>query len=252
MSILMKNCLTFFIVVLLSVQTYASSVDIIKVGVHIEPPAIDFINNEYVGRNIEVAKALAKSLGKEITFLTCPFARCLSMMKAGQVDMLVGIVKNKTRQVYISYLTTPIQTQYFPLRFYLNKDNPTGIDRYEDLEELIVGVLRGASYFEQFDQDKQIKKITMANHRQLIEMLRKKRIDTFLEREESVLPWFEEQDYEKEFKLAKYQYSHAVKSYIGLSKKSAYHHELEKFSLALSTLIKDGAFNEIFEDTAKQ
>ena len=69
--------------------------------------------------------------------------------------------------------------QHFPLRFYVNTENAITIDTYKDLKDLSVGVLRGGSYFERFDQDKKLIKIEMTTHEQLVNMLRKKRIDTF-------------------------------------------------------------------------
>ena len=41
-----------------------------------------------------------------------------------------------------------------PIAFYTLKDQHVSIDAYEDIYDLdSVGVLRGASYFEKFDQD---------------------------------------------------------------------------------------------------
>lgn len=79
-------------------------------------------------------------------------------------------------------------------------------------------------------------------------MLRKKRIDTFLEREESVLPWINKENYNVEFSLAKYQYDEAVASYIGIPKNSKFNDEVDKFSEVLDKLKASGEHKALFAD----
>lgn len=224
----------------------ANRLDTIIVAVHIEPPAIDFVDNRFVGRNVEVARALASALGKKVTFVNCPFARCFNMMKNGQADLLIGLRMVEERKAFVSYLPTPIQIQHLPLKFYVSRSSDIEINCYQDLATLTIGVLRGGSYFEPFDQDKNLQKIAATNHKQLIDLLLKKRIDTFLEREESVHPWIDRQRFEQEFRIAHYQYDNAVASYIGLSKKSPHHKDFAKFSSALEVLVTSKAFDHLF------
>lgn len=155
----MTYYLKLLFLVFLSFQWKAIAHDIVKVAVHIEPPAADLVDNKFVGRNVDVARTLIGALGKEVQFVQCPFAPCFSMLQKGDVDMLIGLRKTKERQETISFLSSPMYYQHFPLRFYVNTKNVIKIDTYEDLEGLTVGVLRSGSYFERFDKDKELIKI---------------------------------------------------------------------------------------------
>ena len=196
----MRYLLKLLLLVTLVFPWKAIGYDLVKVAVHIEPPIVDFINNEFVGRHIEIAQALVIAMGKDIQFIQCPFARCFSMLQKGDVDWFE---KNQGTTKTISFLKSPMQYQHFPLRFYVNTKNAIKIHTYEDLEGLTLEVLRGGSYFERFDQDKKLIKIEMTTHEQLVNMMHKKRIDTFLKREESVLPWINKENYDVKFSLDK-------------------------------------------------
>ena len=244
----MAYYLKFLFIAVILLQGAVQASDKVRVAVHIEPPAEDFVDNKFVGRNVEVARTLVAAMGKEVQFTQCPFARCFSMLQKGHVDMLIGLRKTKDRLKTISFLSEPMYYQHFPLRFYVNTKNAIKIESYEDLEDLSIGVLRGGTYFERFDQDKELMKIEVATHKQLVNMLRKKRIDTFPEREESVLPWINKANYDVEFSLAKYQYDEAVASYIGISKKSPFNAEIEAFSATLQKLKASGKHQALFAD----
>ena len=76
-------------------------------------------------------------------------------------------------------------------------------------------------------------------------MLLKGRIDTFLEREESILPLLPYTQYKKEFVLAEYVYDHAVESYIAVSKNTPANEFSEQLSKKLAQFIQDGTIETI-------
>ena len=130
-------------------------------------------------------------------------------------------------------------------------DNNITLNHYDDLTPLKVGVLRGVSYFDPFDHDKHISKVALSNHKQLIDMLLKGRIDTFLEREESVLPLVDEKIYATNISIAKYSYNEDVGSYIAIAKQSPLANEIVKLSAALQRLYDSGELSAILHKSEK-
>ena len=209
---------------------------------------VDFVDGHFVGENIEVAKLLAKKLKQDITFIRCPIARCLSLIEKGQADMMLSLKKTKARQEYMTYLTPPFKIQHFPLRFYVLQERDLKISKFEDLTSLSVGVVRGAAYFDRFDRDNSINKIEVTEHGQLIQMLLKNRIDTFLEREETIIPLIETQVYQSKIALASYQFDKSVDSYIAISKKSPFHKDIAQISKQLTLMVKNGEIQQLLKN----
>ncbi|WDE06060.1 ABC transporter substrate-binding protein [Thalassomonas viridans] len=229
----------------------AGSTDTIRLATYLEPPMVDKVNNRYVGKNIEVVKLLAKNLKKKILFIPCPAARCLLLLKRGQADMMISVRKTPERERYLSFISPPFFTQHFPLRFFINSNNDLHIDNYQDLTPLSIGVIRGSSYFDRFDHDNQLTKVEVSSREQLVHMLLKNRIDTFIEREESVVSWLPESQYKKAFRLANYQYDRSVDSYIAIAKRSPLQQELPQLSATLARLVDTGVIGKILDKEDK-
>lgn len=232
-----------------SFNVSAKPVTEIIVATYIEPPFSDIINGEFVGENIDIAYALADIMNKKVRFAYCPAARCFSLMQNGRADMIIAVRKTVIREQFLDYLASPIKIQKQPLRFYIRAGHAEPLTTYDDLKPLRIGVLRGASYFDRFDHDTEINKIPLTNHKQLIDMLLKGRIDTFLEREESIAPLIDESFNFKGIKMAEFSYNKSVGSYIAIAKKSIFSNELGEFSEALEALQHNGEIKKIIRKT---
>ena len=217
----------------------------LKIATFIEPPFVDLVDNKFVGENIEIATLLSKSINLRPIFIRCPFARCLSMVKQGKADMIMGLKKSSEREKDLIFLNPPYMVQYYPLRFFTLASKKTVINNFDDLKKLTVGTLRGGSYFELFDNSKSITKVEITSREQLVQMLLRGRIDTFIEREQSILPLLPLEDYQQKFSLANYQYDKAVNSYIAISKHSNIKVYTERLSKQLQNLVTDGTIKNI-------
>lgn len=223
----------------------------LRIATYIEEPFSYIKNNELIGENIEIAKVLAKSLNFEPIFIQCPFARCLAMVKNGHADMIFGLRKFPEREINLTFISPPYTIQHYPLRFYTLKSANKTIKRFSDLENLTVGMLRGATYFEQFDTNTQIKKVELTSREQLVNMLLRNRIDTFLDREESIRPLLSPSEYNQKLSLAKFEYDKAVETYIAISKLSRINNYANDFKQQLTQLITDGTIGKIIAKRTK-
>lgn len=224
----------------------AHTVPAIKVAVVIEPPYIDYKDGKYEGIHVNVLEALANELNRDLVFVQCPFARCLSLMKSGETDLFIGLIKTRARQEFLSYIPKPFSTQYDPLQFFVRSDEDLQINSYEDLKKLNIGVLRGVSYFKQFDNDNSLNKIELVSYSQMLQMLLKGRIDTFIEREESITPWIDPVTYKNKIDLAKYEYNKGVESFIAISKKSPWANRIPELLTAQEKLIAQGKITDSY------
>ena len=224
--------------------TFAAD-DELKIAVFIEPPFVDLVDGELVGHHIEIANLIAASVELTPVFILCPFARCLNLVQQGQADMMLGLKKLPEREKDLIFLNPPYMVQHYPLRFYTLASKKVEINTFGDLQKLIVGTLRGASYFDLFDKNTAITKVELNTREQLVQMLLRGRIDTFMEREESILPLVSEQEYKTQFSLAHYQYDKAVNSYIAISKNTHIKNYAERLSTELQRFISNNTFEKI-------
>ena len=225
---------------LFSNQANAEKGDL-RVAVFIGPPFVDVIDNKLVGEYIEIAKLLANSVQLNIIFIRCPFVRCLSMVQHGQADMIFGLKKLPEREKSLIFLNPPYMIQHNPLRFFTLSSSQISISRFEDLNKLTIGVLRGAKYYDLFDSNNKIAKVEVTSREQLVSMLLKGHIDTFISREESIIPLLPINEYKQKISLAYYQYKQSDNSYIAISKYSEISEMANVLSYYLALHLKNSA-----------
>jgi ABC-type amino acid transport substrate-binding protein len=220
----------------------------LKIVTIVEPPFSRIESDRLVGFNIEVAKALAASIGLNPVFIQCPFARCLTMLEKGKADLMIGIAKLPVREKNLTFIEPVLFVQNKPLRFYSLVNQNISITSLGDLDKYIVGIMRGGAYFPEFDNSMSIKKIELTSQDQLVSMLLKGRIDLFLDREESIRPLLTSQEYKDKIALADYQYNKPVGSYIAISKHSHIANYADELSMQLKNLMNTGVIKQLEVD----
>lgn len=128
------------------------------------------------GSHITALTHLAEILKKQLYFVEAPnFSRCVKMLKLGQVDVVVGLNQNKERDEFAFYAPYKLEDDHV---FISSKKN--AIYNYADLQGKIIGVPRGTTYFEKFDNDASLEKISIQNVNIGIQLLLKDRIDVII------------------------------------------------------------------------
>ncbi|TPH12832.1 substrate-binding periplasmic protein [Litorilituus lipolyticus] len=225
--------------------TLVQANDAINVATYIEPPFADKVNGKFVGRNIRLSKLIAKKLNKKVNFITCPMARCILMMQSGQADMIVSVLKTDEREEILTYIEPGINFQKQPISFFTLHTNKVEINSFEDLKSLIIGQVRGARYFEKFDNNNELTKVKITTRSQMIKMLLKGRIDVFIAREESIRPLIDKYNYQK-LRIAQYQYLTPVTGYIAISKNSYLQQDIQKFSSIIKQIKDSGELDKVY------
>ena len=141
-----------------------------------EHPPYQILAEKPYGVHITALEKLAKVLDKKLKFINSPnFARCVAMLRQGQVDVIAGLNPSEERNKFAFYAPFKAADD---LRVVSKED--ISIDKYEDFHGKIIGIARGSSYFPRFDKDNSLKKITIQNVRIGFSLLLKGRIDLIM------------------------------------------------------------------------
>lgn len=199
------------------------------------------------GIDVLIVEQLAQELGLKVEILRCPFARCLKMLEDGAVDLMTGLFRSPEREAFLHFVE-PGYLRDPPKVFYLRQKQPLAISQYQDLRGLTIGVIRDSAYFEKFDADTELAKLPLVTDTQLIDMLLKGRIDTFIGTESTVDHLLMQQGKSALFRKAKFQWQSPRYSHLGLSKKSCHAVRLSEFNAAVVKLKQRHFFANLVRD----
>ncbi|MCP5012928.1 MAG: amino acid ABC transporter substrate-binding protein, partial [Aestuariibacter sp.] len=133
-----------------------------------------------------VSQAIADKLGLELQWRTTTFGRALLLLRDGDSDIQVAVLKRPEREAYLHYIEPPF-TRYVSRVFVVAKGQHSSIQRHEDLYGLRIGTTQGVKYNPRFDEDTRLKKQVVGGHNQNIGKLLRGRIDTLIAPEVSAI-----------------------------------------------------------------
>lgn len=215
------------------------------------PPYIIFDNSEVTGIDIDIAKKIANNLKAHLTVTKCDWYYCLKMMENGRVDIISAILKTPDRLAYLNYIEPPYILSSTKL-FYMKNGENIQINEYADIAKLRIGVLKGSSYFDQFDKDKKLNKIEVLKTIQLLEMLVNRRIDAFIGTELVIDYFIRSNSYNGLLEKSKYRYLSKSPFYFAISKKSPYSKRLKEINKIMTDLNETGQIQTIIDHYQKQ
>ena len=197
------------------------------------------------GIDIDIVRQLAQYMKLTIKFTRCPWKRCLLMMEEGQADIISSAYKKPEREIYMKYLDRPY-LETLPIAFYTKRVKGYQIEKYEDLYKLkTIGMLRGASYFERFDNDAKLSKYDVSSQEQLIPMLMKDRFEIFAGYMNTVNYRIVSEGLEGKIEKSAYEYKERAEVYIAISKKSRFSERINEFNEVNAKLINEGIIPKI-------
>jgi polar amino acid transport system substrate-binding protein len=139
-------------------------------------PPYQILGNPPEGLYIDSLKTLSALLNRRLVFFISPnFARCAKMLEIGRVDVIVGFNKSDERDQFAFYAPFKKQGDHVVIM-----PNNVNYNEYNDFDRKIIGIPRGTTYFEKFDNDQTLNKISIQNVEIGIQLLLKKRIDMIL------------------------------------------------------------------------
>lgn len=170
------------------------------------------------GLHSKYLRYFADKISAEIEISEITFARRVQQLKSGQLDLMVGVQRTESREDEFVYISPHYETLKF--RFYVLKERQNDFNKYIDLYDQMIGINRHAKYYEKFNKDENIGKYPLSTLKQNIELLLRKRIDSFIHYEESALPFLVELGLETKIVQMNYQPKHENRHYLVISSHS--------------------------------
>ncbi|WP_044872571.1 transporter substrate-binding domain-containing protein [Pseudomonas sp. LFM046] len=129
---------------------------------------------ELRGLDMDLLTELERRTGLRFEVQRAPWSRGLAALERGSADLMTGLARTPERERYIDFLERP----YFTCapRFYSLPELAESVTGYPQLSRYDIGFVRGSAYFEPFDSDRSLRKVGVNSERQLLDMLRHKRL----------------------------------------------------------------------------
>lgn len=233
---------------------------VIKVAYNHWPPWKIISKDNIDGIDARILHAIEHKTDLKFDYVTAPWRRCIELLKTGEVDMITSFIQNDHRQKFAFY----ISPYYYidTVRFYGLRDRDFQIQRYEDLYKFRIGGVKGAHYYEKFDQDKKMDTEMVAHEKQLVKMLVSERIDLIIDWAipfEYLIHKMNKQPFIKTYEYVFFTSENQTKQYVkqsasffAFSKKSKKLQYKAEFESTLKLMIKNKEINKIIDSFIHQ
>ncbi len=203
------------------------------------------------GIDIALTDHLLGKIGAKPVFKLFPWKRCLSMMQNGTGDFISGVIHKKERETYLYYLQPPYKTKSIKA-FFVLKGSGGNYRELRDFESKTVGVIRGAEYFDAFQDNTHIKKYEVSHEMQGLRMVRAGRLDAFiLTRETGDYLLSRNPELAKAIEKAHWAYDKKMEVYFAVSRKSELYLKRHILEGKLREMVNSGIAAGIIEDYFK-
>jgi len=191
-----------------------------------------------------IVEALAVKMGARLTVNDYPFARRLSSLSRGEIDITAGLSKTPERELTIYFLDPPYKRVDIK-RFILRRTDPRPLLVYDDLYQFRIGVSIKSLYFPRFDQDATIIRVPVPGNVECIELLMSSRLDVCIEG--TIVAEMVERDprFNERLRLAPYQVVESNPLYIGISRRSALMQKVPELEKVLAQMLASGEMDAV-------
>jgi len=218
----------------------ANAQEIKLAAMHWPPWVIIDQDRNASGVVIDIVQELADLLAFELVVLPCSRVRCLRLMKEGKSDLMGTLLRRPERELFLHYLEPEYKIS--DKLIYLNKNSPIKINQYQDLYTLdSIAIVEGTKYAPKFDEDKKLPRYSATQELQQLMLLNNKRVQALIMDEAVADYLIAKHNLNGRFIKAYRFANNQKKSYITLSRKSAYAKQKEKFDEAMQKIISSGA-----------
>lgn len=173
--------------------------------------------------NHNIVMKLAKRLNVDVEIYECPWARCVKAIENGDADIIDDLFFATDRAVYTHYLKPSYETQSSGFRFYADNTKTKPIQKWDDLQGLRVGFLRGYKHFPKFDESNDLAKVDIIDLTVVVKLMQKNRIDVFISPPSFDEKSFDEIDTKNKMMVQPFSHIEPTPLYLGISKKSAWY-----------------------------
>jgi polar amino acid transport system substrate-binding protein len=217
---------------------------------HFPPWQVAKDNHWIGGLDKQILEKLAETLVTkhaihlEIIPKKCPLKRCLRELEVGAIDMKTGLLKQKSREAYLTFIEPPYQPHTNKVIYY-DPSRMNDIARISDLYGYRIGLARGAKTFPEFDLDTKIRKILTNGTSNGLKLVCANRLDAFIGTELVMDYVFSNQKYCSHLRKSSLSYKSQVPGYFAISKQSPLMTILPQLNDAMADLVKSGEITRL-------
>ncbi|GAB6054384.1 hypothetical protein JCM17960_32040 [Magnetospira thiophila] len=209
------------------------------------PPEMIVEGEQISGPLKEILEQAAALNGYDVQWRVVPFSQSLEGLRDGTVDIVPRTIRRTDRESFVDF-AGPLDMQKKEIVFLVHKGEEGKIQSFEDLHSLKVGVKPKTAYFDRFDRDEAIEKLSLDGDFEMVRAFIDGRVDTVatLDRPplESALVGLGFADYS----FATYRHTLTIGNYYGVSKKTAHPGLFAALDQTLNEMVSDGLVNEIY------
>lgn len=211
----------------------------VTVGINHAPPYRVVSEKGATGLYVDIFNEIAGRIGWQVRYVEAPFRRVLLMMEEGEVDVMLGPLKSEKREQLMAFVAPVFPPE--PKLFFYHRDE-NRITGYDDLYGKKIGVLSGASYFEQFDNDEELIKEPIARYENLMRMLEMGRVDVVVAPE--LVGRYTVKNLGVDVAVSPYQVP-GEHSYIAISRKSPVLSRQDQVNKMFEQIRQDGTYDRL-------
>lgn len=201
--------------------------------------------SSWTGIDMDVAREIALRTGIEVEWKAVPWSRCLEMVKTGQADMLMGVAWTEERSVSMTYVPTP----YSVVRpvFYALRGKSDTLRKYADLKGKTIAQSRDSAYFDRFNEDGSLNKISVGDEETVLRMLTGGRVDVAIGTEPNIAWDIARFGMKGMVEPTDWQPGEITPLYIAMSNEAARGGVAERIDACVRGMVADGTINLIHE-----
>lgn len=233
------------VVVLVSAFATGARAEDVRGEFRARPPEMTVENGKFSGPIKDVIEEAIKMTGLSISWSEVPFARSLKELQEGDPVLVPRVSRTPDREAFTLYLG-PIAVQKRRVVFAVHKGDEHRIKSYADLATLSIGMKRGASYFDQFDKDKSLRKVEAVDDQNLIIPMRAGHQDVAIvidraafEDAAKAMGW-------SDFAWADWTLDVEQANYYGIAKSGPLAAKASAIDAALKAMVSDGRVKNIY------
>lgn len=222
----------------------------LRVAFNSNPPRKYMLGANAEGIAANILREFARRYGVSVRFDVCDLEGCIDRLKKGDSDIILEIAKNADRETFLQYLNPAISLSAAKC-FYQRRDEAFAISKLPDLKGLNIGVLKGYSYFPEFDQSHAFKKITFSSIDAMVKGLHDRKIDAFIGMEDRTDFILTKTLQLSALKKAKFQIrENILVNFMAMAKTSPFLAEKDAIEDLLSAMYLDGTVERVVKEAS--
>lgn len=205
----------------------------------VSPDFLDGLHGKYL-------HYIAKKMNMKLDIKPLSFARRLRALKKGELDLLVGLQIPQRQSTRIIYIEPPYQE--LASTVFMRVQEAEQVNKYQDLKDLRIAITEKVTYFDQFDNDRKLSKVTVDSLQQKIHLLTMQRVDAFIHNKDSTQATLKSMGLTNQVVTASYQPEQVRQYHFAISRTSflGSHHK------AIVNVVEQGINNGDFQRIREQ